>query len=490
MATNFDDARDIIGRAASERAERFAQDEDVRALDSVVGRIVKEDIDRPISTPTFDAVAISGYAVIATQVSRATPERPTRMRCMGAMKAGDHPLEVDDRIVNGMVCCVEITVGAAFPTAKSTGRPFDSIVPREHAEVIQEGGSGKILQITRLPLTSWHKRITGSDFRKGDRIIDRGMSIAPKYVMALASVGIRQVSVTRQVRVGIISIGSELQSTPINPQALRYKIPDANGPFLTAAVREMGEDAEYLGVLPDDSNVLTAFIRGKLDDNQFDVFVTTGGINKSTPCSVQTTIYNLGGNLHLQSVAMQPGGSTLFATLPEPDSGQYKQSPSSFYGSPIYNPNPNLWSPPKTPAKDISVQPVIFALPGGPIASACCFRFLVTPYIRALIGMQTECAISARVAFAQSTPVFSRHDRPSPKNNEMVVDGSMDYDTFRHAILRSQVDGVSVEIAKERSPAKASPFASSNCWMHVPRGHMSVGDGDLANIYPFCSPKS
>ncbi|KAK1085117.1 hypothetical protein LTR48_004825 [Friedmanniomyces endolithicus] len=337
MATNFDDARDIIGRAASERAERFAQDEEFRALDSAVGRIVKEDIDSPISTPTFDAVAISGYAVIATQVSRATPERPTRMRCMGLMKAGDHPLEVDDRVVNGMVCCVEITVGAAFPTAKSTGRPFDSIVPREHAEIVQEGGSGRILQITRLPLTSWHKRITGSDFRKGDRIIDRGMSIAPKYVMALASVGIRQVSVTRQVRV---------------------------------------------------------------------------------------------------------------------------------------------------------VQPVIFALPGGPIASACCFRFLVTPYIRALIGMQTECAISARVAFTQATPIFSRHDRPSPKSNEMVVDGSMDYDTFRHAILRSQIDGVSVEIAKERSPAKASPFASSNCWMHVPRGHMSVGDGDLANIYPFCSPKS
>ncbi|KAK5143224.1 hypothetical protein LTR32_004606 [Rachicladosporium monterosium] len=296
MATNFDDARDIIGRAASERAERFAQDEEFRALDSAVGRIVKEDIDSPISTPTFDAVAISGYAVIATQVSRATPERPTRMRCMGLMKAGDHPLEVDDRVVNGMVCCVEITVGAAFPTAKSTGRPFDSIVPREHAEIVQEGGSGRILQITRLPLTSWHKRITGSDFRKGDRIIDRGMSIAPK--------------------------------------------------------------------------------------------------------------------------------------------------------------------------------------------------FLVTPYIRALIGMQTECAISARVAFTQATPIFSRHDRPSPKSNEMVVDGSMDYDTFRHAILRSQIDGVSVEIAKERSPAKASPFASSNCWMHVPRGHMSVGDGDLANIYPFCSPKS
>ncbi|TKA71548.1 hypothetical protein B0A55_07069 [Friedmanniomyces simplex] len=490
MAASFDDARNIIGGAASERAERSAHDEDLRPLDSAVGRIVKEYIDSPISTPTFDSVAINGYAVIASQVSRATAERPMRLRCMGMMKAGDQPLEVDDRVVDGMVCCIETTVGAAFPTAKSTGRPFDSIVPREHAEVIQEGGSGKILQIIRLPLTSWHKRITGSDFRKGDRILDRGMAIAPKYAMALASVGVRQVSVTRQVRVGVVSIGGELQSTVINQQALRYKIPDATGPFLTAAVREMGEDAEYLGVLPDDANVLTAFIHDKLENNQFDVFVTTGGINKSTPCSVETTICNLGGKIHLQNVAMQPGGSLLFASLPEPISAHTQQSPPSFYGSDPTT--PNVWSP-QTAAKNISVQPVIFALPGSPIASVCCFRFLVTPYIRALIGMQAESAILARVASTQTATAYSRlYDRPSTTttSNETIVDGSMDYDTFRHAILKSQHDGVSVEVAKERSPAKASPFASSNCWMHVPRGHMSVGDGDSTNIYPFCSPKS
>ena len=85
---------------------------------------------------------------------------------------------------------------------------------------------------------------------------------------------------------------------------------------------------------------------------------------------------------------------------------------------------------------------------------------------------------------------MSKYDHVHTSSKAMIVDGSQEYDIFRHAILKSHWDGVSVEVSKERSLSKASPFASSNCWLHIPRGHRGVSDGDAATIYPFCSPKS
>ena len=405
MAISFEQARSIIGSVANERASRFAQDGDLRPLDSIVGRTVRNHIDAPLATPTYDQVSVEGYAVVSSQVKLATTDTPLKLRCMGVMKAGDAPLHVDNSIIEGMVCCVEVLPGAAFPVVQSTGKPFDGIVPREHAVVVQEGGSGRVLRISQGPLTAFHKRIAGSDFHKQDRILEKGTCIAPKYVMALASVGIRELSVTRMVRVGIITVGSELTSTVVSQQALRYKIPDANGPYLTAAIREMGEDAVYLGALPDDGKVLTAFIKDKMMNDNFDVFVTTGGVASGQPSSVERALSELSAQVHFRNVAMEPGGTLLFASLPGSDSLTDEHPPSTFYEDAF---SANTWSPPKQDAREAPLRPALFALPGSPIASACCFRFAVTPYIRALIGMQTEQAIMAKV-----WRMTTRHSRGS-----------------------------------------------------------------------------
>ncbi|KAK3617824.1 hypothetical protein LTR56_025034 [Elasticomyces elasticus] len=291
-----------------------------------------------------------------------------KMRYMGMMRAGDRVLEVDDTIYDGMMSCVEVKVGAAFPISQSTGKAFDAIVPREHATVLAEDGCVRILQIDRMPLTARHKRVAGSDFREGDRIIDKGTSIAPKYVLALASVGVQQVSVTRQVRVGVVSIGSELVSNVVDQRSLGFKIPDANGRYLAAAIRETGEDAVYLGSLPDDPNVLTAFIRDKLENDSFDMFVTTGG-----PDCVETALQNLAGQVHFHNVAIQPGGSMLFASLPEAESPELRQSPSRIYGSSTSRPKSWSLSPPKPKARTTSIKPVISPYQGAQLLVPAAF---------------------------------------------------------------------------------------------------------------------
>ncbi|KAK3674751.1 hypothetical protein LTR78_005473 [Recurvomyces mirabilis] len=489
MATSFNEARDVIAKLADERSGVFAQDEEIIALEDAVGRTVRTDIHSPLSTPTFDSAAVEGYAVVASQVSSASPRTPMRLRCMGTIRPGDRPLEIHDTVVSGYVTCVEIFVGAPFPTAQSTKRPYDAIVIRDHATIVEEGGGGRIIQIARPPLTSWHKRIAGSDFRQNEVILSRGTSVAPRHIMALASVGIRQISVTRLVRIGVVSIGSEIASTVVDQQALQYRVPDADGPYLAAALREMGEDALYWGVLPSNGGVLAAFLRDKLQNEQVDIIVTTGGVSRGRESCLIAALQQLGASTHIDSVAMQPGSSAMLASIPDSAFESLQRSRNSNIRFQAVDPGGGSFvTPPKTPGINRKRSPLIFGLPGSPIASACCFRFLVTPYIRALVGMYMEQEILARVSLTPEPTIYQPQSDGSTR--EWVVKGSQHYDIFRHAILRSQHDGVSVELARERSIAKASPFVSSNCWLHVRREHAGVSAGDTGNVYPFCSPKS
>jgi len=281
MAVSYTEARSIITSIGHHKAQEFAQDEESLSLEQAVGRVCKYALRSPIATPTFDTASMDGYAVISHQTNHATPTNPLQLRVMGLMNAGDAPMEVDDRIFSDLVPCVEVRVGAPFPTARSTKLRFDACIPLQHTQILREGGEGKIVQVSNQPLTSWHKRIAGSDFRENGLILERGNIVAPKHVMALASVGVREVAVMRNVRVGVVSIGSELTSSLLPPSQQPpppHKIPDANGLYLAAAVREMGLDGNYLGAVPSDSHTLTNFLRQHITKDNFDIIIATEGV--------------------------------------------------------------------------------------------------------------------------------------------------------------------------------------------------------------------
>lgn len=492
MAISFDEARKIIASIGAEKSHAFAQDDEMVPLDQSLGRIPKEDLRSPISTPTFDSAAMDGYAVLLRQTRHATQSTPLQLRVMGHMFAGRPPLHIDDRIIDGFVPCVEMKIGAPFPIVRTSLLSFDAFVPREHARVLREGGEGKILQIIQQPLSTWHKRIAGSDFHEGDLILQKGEIIAPKHIKALASVGLQDIAVIRRVRVGVISVGSELTSTVLQyEQKLPHShtIPDSNGPYLTAALREMGIEASYLGALPGHADVLTSQLREHLANDYHDLIIATEGAISGAFDQIPNCVQNLEGDIHFNQVALNPGYSTLFASLPSTDPNS--MMPQYFYaGGYAAEQHSQFATPPKTPAHRRSGGTIeFFGLPGAPIASAACFRFLVTPFIRHLTGMPTEHEMLGKVAVTTDM-AYARQVAGKPAAAEMVVEGSAHMDTFRHGILRSQEHGVTVEISKDRSVSKTSPFASSNCWVHVPRGHTGVGAGDIVALYPFCSPKS
>ncbi|KAK4541415.1 hypothetical protein LTR36_008016 [Oleoguttula mirabilis] len=503
---SYAEARSIIGSVASQKAFLFAQDEQRLPIDQAIGHISKTNLRSPTQTPVFDSATMHGYAVIAHQTTNANSNNPTLLRVLGHTTAGDMPLEVDDEVLGGCVPCVEIEVGSAFPVGRSTQAHFDGLIPVEHTRIVREGGEGNLVEARSPPLTSFHKRLAGSDFHKNDSILEKGNFVQPRHVMALASVGITDIPVARQVRVGVISVGSELVATTLPHQhdhrdqqpPLPHKIPDANGYYLTAALREMGVDGIYLGAVPSDAKVLTAFLRDLLAYNSYDVIIASEGAMSGRIEQIPRSIFALKGEVHFSHVLMSPDGATIFASLPAVDQADVARSaPNGFHASGV-TATDRFISPPKTPGSTMQArmggEVVFFGLPGAPISSAASFRFLVTPYIRCLRGMPVESAMLGKVVVARSPTTslaFSPHNPVSAAAaTELIARGNAQMDIFRHGnVMSGQVD-VTVEISREQSPTKTNPFASSNCWVHIPRGHEGVGAGSLTWIYPFCSPRN
>ncbi|GAB1743977.1 hypothetical protein NU219Hw_g1017t3 [Hortaea werneckii] len=297
-------------------------------------------------------------------------------------------------------------------------------------------------------------------------------------------------AVLKTMRIGVLSIGSELKTTLVQPNQIpspAYKIADANGPYLAAAMREMGAEGDYLGAFPSDDQVVVSFLRDMLAKEYYDIFVVTEGTLSGKQDQTQRAIRALGGDIHFNQVAMSPGSSAIFASLQSPAAPETGNQ--RFYHGDA-SPSRHFYTPPKTPANGPKRgPPVIFGLPGAPIASAACMRFLVTPYVKQFSGMPEEEAMLARIAITPGE-AFARQSLGQSLPQVLVIEGSAQFDIFRHGIVRSHDSGVIVEIGRDRNISKASPFASANCWVHVPRGHVGHGDGGVATVYPFCSPRS
>ncbi|KAK5122252.1 hypothetical protein LTR85_004162 [Meristemomyces frigidus] len=514
QTVSFPDARKIIAAIGKQKAARLATDELRLPIDQAVGHVTKAEHKSPTQTPVFDSATTNGYAVISRQAIGASPTTPLLLRVHGFTAAGDMPLEVDDQVTDGYIPCVEIEVGSPFPATRSTGVQFDGLIPVEHTRVVHEGGEGKIVESRSPPLTTYHKRIAGSDFHRDDKIVGKGEYVMPRHVMALASVGITDISCVREVRVGVISVGSELVTTMLPHRhgqrrlstAHSHKIPDANGYYLTSSLREMGVQGVYLGAVPSDSEILTNFLREHLEHNSYDVIIASEGAMTNRVEQIPRCLYDLNGVVHFTHVLMNPGGTTMFASLPPMELADASRSAdSSFYGSGSAPTDETFISLPKTPANNQPPRSEVafFGLPGAPIASAAAMRFLVTPYIRQLRGMADESAMLGKVIVAPSMPSLSMPSNARPVNAtaigiggsnsitpELIAKGNAQMDLFRHGSVLSEKPEVAVEISREQNTAKTSPFASSNCWVHIPRGHEGVDAGSVTWIYPFCSPKS
>ena len=129
-----------------------------------------------------------------------------------------------------------------------------------------------------------------------------------------------------------------------------------------------------------------------------------------------------------------------------------------------------------------------FGLPGNPVATATCLRTILVPYLRHLASQPPENRIFARA-------VVNGDGKTNENGNSLTIGDICSrqpphLDVFRHGRLHMRGNCFEVEISEEQSPSKIRPFSEAHCWVHIPRDHGDLKQGDLVQCLSFLPGES
>ncbi|KAL2166086.1 hypothetical protein VTG60DRAFT_3320 [Thermothelomyces hinnuleus] len=386
---------------------------------------------------------MDGYAIHSEAAKNASPQTPVMFKVLDTIKAGDDPIEIlrdmrRDCTVSDSTSenqCLEIMTGPIFPEGYDACVKIEDTMP-------YDGPGEKYVVLTKPVPCNANRRLAWSDILKDDVVIQQGAVVQPSHVLALASVGVDLMAVTRRPIVGIWSTGKEIANG-------KGATCDANGPYLTAATKDLGLRAEFLGILDDDPNASREVIQNTADSVDFDILITSGAVSKGKFDHLRDVLEQMGADIVFHGLGIRPGNPVLFGMLPR------VRGRTAFFGS-----------------------------PGNSGAAAACFRFFVVPYIRALLGQPTERPTPARLVRNPTTTRLKHGCHPM-----------QDMDCFRHCVVpTSQTDQLIVEPSPDQCPAKLGPFTTANCWIHLlpDRSDKAAGptSADMVECYPLSATGS
>jgi putative molybdopterin biosynthesis protein len=262
-------------------------------LGDSLGRVLAEDVVSTIDVPGFDRGSLDGFALRSEDTIGATEERPVRLRL--------NPELLSPGVVP------EITVTRGTATTIATGgmlpRGADAVVMVEQTELVATADGDYVdIQQVATPGQAWAS--AGSDIARGELALRKGTPITSREIGILAALGLPRVPVFLRPRVAVISTGDELIAPGETPRA--GSVFDSNGAILVAAIKELGAEAEHLGIVGDDSEAMQTLVSRALD---YDAALLSGGTSKGAGDLSYRVVEQLVGpdGVVAHGIALKPG---------------------------------------------------------------------------------------------------------------------------------------------------------------------------------------
>lgn len=287
-----------------------------------VGRVLAEAVTATLDVPAADVSAMDGFAVSGAW------EEP--LPVAGRIAAGDAPGRT---LYPGTA--LKIMTGAPLPIGS------DRVIPVELAELDDAGR----VRFREQGAPGDHIRHRGEVVRAGSPLLSAGTLLTPGALALLATHGIGAPIVHRAPGVSLLVTGDEVVPPDRDPAPGQLR--DSHGDFLLAACRGLGIEAEHRGIAPDRPEELRARIEQGVAAS--DVLLTTGGVSMGELDHVEPVLVELGFELLVNAVAIQPG---------KPFVAAYRAD--------------GKW---------------VFGLPGNPGSVMVSFWLFVRPALRRLLGV-------------------------------------------------------------------------------------------------------
>ncbi len=374
------------------------------------GWVSAEDLYCDSAVPPFDNSAMDGFALCSLDTAGAGERSPVRLKVTGTVLAGD----VGETAATKK-SAHEIMTGAPVPVG------YDAVIPIERVRIERDReGRPVAIEITEAVTPGSNLRSAGEDFLAGSPLLSAGQLIGPNQIMGLAATGVEKFSARRKPVAVAITTGNELTDTG---QLQRGMIHDSNGPYLGAAIPQMGADC--IGVYRTGDSAQELIDKIESLKNAVDVVITTGGVSAGRMDFVPYALELLGADILFHRVAIRPGKPALFARLPN-----------------------GTW---------------FFGLPGNPIATAVGLRFFVAPALRLLQGLPPE---EYRTALLRET-----------------VHKKQGLTFFAKALVTTAADGrLIADVLPGQESFKIRPLMEANCWVVIPAELGDVQAGTTVQV--------
>ena len=381
---------------------------------SSLNRVSADNIFSPNNYPSGNNTAFDGYAVNSRETIGLKNRNKKKFKILKTIAAGDNPYIKNIKKYS----TVEIMTGALIP------KHFDTIIPIEKINHYPNKKNAKFIIIDKKINKNNHVRFVGSDYRKGEKIVSKGEIINSSHILALKTLGVKNVTVKKKPTIVFYSTGNEISEKNKIPD---WKIRNSNKYYIKSLSKNSFFKIIDGGVLKDKDDKI---FKKKIITNfksKYDIFITNGAVSKGKYDFVPEIIKSFKLSNYFKGVSIRPGRPIMFAKL--------KNKNKSFFG-----------------------------LPGNPMSSAACFKFFVYPYLRLILNMKNEKPFKARL----------KNNYSKKKNFTRFLKGK---------ISINKIGTIEVTILKGQESFRIKSFTNSNTWALFKSGKSSFKKGDLIDCY-------
>ena len=264
-------------------------------LSDALGFGLASDIHSPINVPSFNNSAMDGYAVNRVDLLACGSGESVTLKMIGKSFAGA-PYSGD--LPAG--CCIRIMTGAVLPDCA------DTVVMQERTQANE-----KNITFSALPQQHDNVRFAGENIKKDQIVLTKGHKLTARDIPLIASIGLSNVNVYRQLKVAVISSGDELKSLgePLN----EGEIYDSNRYSIIALLSRLNVEVIDFGIIKDDLNLIRSAISEA--DKQADVVITSGGVSVGEADFIKDVLTEI-GEIGFWKLAIKPGKPFAFGKLP------------------------------------------------------------------------------------------------------------------------------------------------------------------------------
>ena len=391
-------------------------DEKISILDSLY-RICAKNILSPTKNPLSNNTAFDGFALIAKETRGLSGKKFKKFKILKSIGAGDNPM-IKNYQKNSSV---EIMTGATIP------KPFDSVVPIEKVKYFPSKKKPTHIIVDHEIKKFSYIRFAGEDFNLKDLVIKKGELIQPKHIMALTTLGIKNIYVKKKPKIIFFGTGNEIVDYK-KKNILSWEVRNSNNHYFTSFGKSLYYQVIDGGVIKDNQQKKLKEKLKKSLKSDINIFVTSGAISAGKFDFIPELINKLGFKTFFKGVSIKPGRPIMLS--------KFGRKEKLFFG-----------------------------LPGNPISCAAGFRFFIYPLLRNSLGMLKEKRFKAKL--------INKYSKRK------------DFTHFARCLINVNSRGLGeLRVLQEQQSHRIKSFTKANCWGIFPSGKDQFKSGDIIEWVP------